>query len=165
MPRLASCPPLSPLRGKRCSTGSMPVERPNNELCSRRILMKLRSKLLFAGVVVGGVAVFASSSSPTGLSEVADVPQVYSPPVNYDTSDGLRVQTIRLNADRRTVNIRLNQSDHSKMSIAYGIELSTDRGESVLPPSVSAGRHGQRSAPRLLPNCRRRSMCRSILMC
>ena len=98
--------------------------------------MKLRSKLLFAGVVVGGVAVFASSSSPTGLSEVADVPQVYSPPVNYDTSDGLRVQTIRLNADRRTVNIRLNQSDHSKMSIAYGIELSTDRGESVLPPSA-----------------------------
>ena len=60
--------------------------------------MKLRSKLLFAGVVVGGVAVFASSSSPTGLSEVADVPQVYSPPVNYDTSDGLRVQTIYLNA-------------------------------------------------------------------
>lgn len=44
--------------------------------------MKLRSKLLFAGVVVGGVAVFASSS----MSEVAHVPQVYSLTTNNDLS-------------------------------------------------------------------------------
>ena len=56
--------------------------------------MKLRSKLLFAGVVVGGVAVFASSS----MSEVAHVPQVHLPSANYDGSDSLRVQTIYLNA-------------------------------------------------------------------
>ena len=60
--------------------------------------MKLRSKLLAAGVFLGGVAVFASSSSPTGLSEVAHAPQVHLPSANYDGSDSLRVQTIYLNA-------------------------------------------------------------------
>lgn len=62
--------------------------------------MKLRSKLLFAGVVVGGVAVFASSSNQSGLSEVAHAPSINTSRANNDISDTLRVQTIYLNAGK-----------------------------------------------------------------
>lgn len=58
--------------------------------------MKLRSKLLAAGVFLGGV--FASISNQSGLSEVAHAPSINTSRANNDISDTLRVQTIYLNA-------------------------------------------------------------------